>query len=220
MGRIKLTENAVKRLMRKLIQEIADSDRLAEIQGMVSSNPYLKNEVVDSESLLESPEFVLYVSQAGLEHIAERHSDPSKPGSTLLPSVDLKEVLSNMISMPPTESSGGRHKWLGVNVGRVIGGMGVSLEDPDTVESMQDYQMPDGRRETVKIHKGRRTPTSLMSLITTSLGQLSDGRELISIITAFPGGDEVDGVKIPMDRNLFKDQGLYFVVESKKFFLR
>jgi hypothetical protein len=43
VGRIKLTVNVAKRLMRKLIQDVADSDRLPEIQGMVSLNPYLKN---------------------------------------------------------------------------------------------------------------------------------------------------------------------------------
>ncbi len=57
-----------------------------------------------------------------------------------------------------------------------------------------------------------RNPTNEISVITSELGKLSDGKTVISLITMFPGGTKIDGKDIPIDRSQFASQGLYFVV--------
>lgn len=185
-----------------------------EIQTFIDNNDFLKGKLVaNEEDLIESDKFVLLFSDDASRHIKERHSDASKPGSLFDQDINLQEVAKDVISQEPSEQSNGRVKWLAVDTGQEIGGMGVAKADPEEVEEMEDYQMPDGRKETVKISEGERIPTNQLSLITAELGQLEDGRKALSLITMFPGGDEIDGEKIPMDRSQFASQGFYFVVE-------
>ena len=80
--------------------------------------------------------------------------------------------------------------------------------------------MPDGGKEQVKIAPGERKPTSEVSLITAELGTLGNGKKALSMITMFPGGMEVDGVEIPMDRGQFVSKGLYFVVDPSSSLLK
>jgi hypothetical protein len=221
-----LNENGVRQLVRRILHE---SDKPAKIPSeepaivtnareIISTNKFLKDEVVRESDLIEKKDsnYVIFLPASAAKHIKDRHSDPKKPGSTIDTSVNIREIFEKLLEESPTEVAGDRVKWLGVDVGMTVGGMGVAATDPAEVKSMQDYQMPDGRHETVKIRPGQRVPTSKVSLVAASLGRLSDGRELLSVITVFPGGDEVDGVRIPMDRNEFAAQGLYFVVESAK----
>jgi len=90
--------------------------------------------------------------------------------------------------------------------------MGVKLGTPEQVASMTDYQMPDGKKEMVKVDVGERNPTSEISLITSELGELDSGKRVLSLITAFPGGTNVDGVELPVDRGQFANKGLYFMI--------
>lgn len=204
---------------RKLIKEEEQSsgDLAKQIQAMIDENDenaFLKGKLVaKQEDMIESNKFVLLFSEESARHIAERHMDTSKPGS-LFTTKNLRDVAKKLLSMNPSEASGGRVKWLGVNVGSSVGLMGVAKADPEQIQGMQDYQMPDGKKETVKIAKGNRKPTGEVSLITAELGQLTDGRKALSLITMFPGGMEVDGTPIPADRSQFAASGLYFVVSD------
>ena len=40
----------------------------------------------------------------------------------------------------------------------------------------------------------------------------ANDKKLLSLITAFPGGTDVGGKEMPMDRNDFAAAGFYFVV--------
>lgn len=217
MRRRRLNEAAVRRLVRRFLRESTENGGLVgEVQELFQGNAFLRNTVASESNLIEGTKYVAFLSDSTEDHIRVRHSDPSKPGSTIDPSVDVKDVIGKLLELPPTESNGGRVKWLGVDVGMQVGGMGVALATESEVEGMQDYQMPDGKRETVKVAPGRRATTSQASLIAGSVGTLADGRELLSVITVFPGGSWVDGVEIPADRNDFAAKGLYFVVEGAK----
>jgi hypothetical protein len=193
-----------------LKEELSD-----EIQSFIDKNDFLKGKLTaKQEDFVESDKFVLLFSDEASEHIKERHSNASKPGSLFNQDLDLREVAKNVISKEPSEQSSGRVKWIAVDAGEEIGSMGVAKSDPEEVEQMEDYQMPDGRKEMVKISEGEREPTNELSLITAELGELEDGRKALSLITMFPGGDQIDGEKIPMDRSEFASKGFYFVVEK------
>ena len=159
-----------------------------------------------------SDKFVFYVSEQGLGHIKERHQDINKPGSLFSSGVDLRRVIDLLLKKKPTEVDGAKIKWLGVDVGKNIGKMGVSVASLEDIGKMKTYTMPDGRNEKVKIHPGERNDTSEVSLVSMGLGKLDDGRVVLSMLTMFPGGMSVDGVEIPMDRGDFAKSGLYFPV--------
>ena len=128
-----------------------------------------------------------------------------------MPDANLRDVMAKVLSMPASEESGGRVKWLGVDYGSPIGAMGVKVGEPEEVAKMKDYTMPGGRNETVKVAPGERESTGEISLITAELGEM-DGKKVLSLITAFPGGVDVDGKEMPMDRNDFAKEGFYFVL--------
>ena len=194
---------------KKFLNEQLD---LQAAQQLIDANPYLKGKLKASqENIIESNRYILVVSDESLKHIKDRHMDASAPGSLFSPSLDLRAALQRLLSTKPSEDSGGRVKWLGVDAGMEIGHMGVKLGNPAEVQKLKDIKMPGGRNEMVKVTSGNRTPTKEISLITAELGEL-DGRKLLSLITAFPGGTKVDGKEMPMDRNDFADNGFYFVV--------
>ena len=181
-------------------------------QQLIDANPYLKGKLTASpQNMIEGEDYILVVSDESLKHVKDRHQDASAPGSLFDPGLDLRSAMQSMLSQKPDEASGGRVKWLGVDTGGQVGKMGVKLSSPEEVAKMKDYTMPGGRNEVVKITTGERTPTSKLSLITAELGDLG-GKKLLSLITAFPGGTEIDGKEIPMDRNDFAKAGFYFVV--------
>lgn len=194
---------------RRYLKEEVD---LQAAQQLIDANPYLKGKLTATEeSIIEGDSYALVVSDESLGHIKDRHMDASAPGSLFLPEVNLRNVMQSLLSMPPSKESGGRVKWLGVDAGMPVGKMGVKLGDPEEVAKMQDYKMPGDRNEMVKLTSGERDPTNEVSLITAELGDLG-GKKLLSLITAFPGGIEVDGREMPMDRNDFAAMGFYFVV--------
>ena len=194
-----------------ILCEVSEQE-VSKIQSFIDSNQFLKGKIVNINDLIDGDKFVLYVSDDALSHIKERHKDETKPGSIFDVGINLRAVLSKLINLPPSEQSGGRVKWLGVNVGSPIGKMGVKLGSPEQVASMTDYQMPDGKKEMVKVAVGERNPTSEISLITGELGELENGKKVLSLISAFPGGMSVDGVELPMDRGQFASKGLYFMI--------
>ena len=184
-----------------------------EIQALIDKNDFLKGKVTATSSdIVEGDKFVLLFSEDSAKHIAERHSDGNKPGSLFKSGVNLRDVAKKILNTSPSEQTGGRVKWLGVNGGEV-GEMGVAKASPEEVAKMKDYTMPDGGKEQVKIAPGERKPTSEVSLITAELGTLENGKKALSMITMFPGGMKVDGVEIPMDRGQFASKGLYFIVD-------
>lgn len=193
------------------LNEATEQD-VTQVQSFIDNNQFLKGKTVALNDLIDGDKFILYVSDDSLNHIKERHKDESKPGSTFDSSVNLRDVLTNILSKSPSEQSNGRVKWLGVDTGKSIGKMGVKQGTPEEVTNMKDYQMPDGKKEMVKISTGERNPTNEVSVITSELGKLGDGKTVLSLITMFPGGTKVDGKEIPMDRSQFASQGLYFVV--------
>ena len=180
------------------------------IQSIINGNQFVKG-TADKESIIETDKHILFISPESLKHIKERHSDRSKPGSII--TGDLKDIITKTIQKSPSESSGGRVKWLDVKVGNV-GEMGVAKATPEEVSGMTDYTMPDGRKETVKIKQGQRPKTDVFNVITAEIGKDS-GKPVLSIITAFPGPNSIDGAAMPMDRNEFAEKGFYFIVNKK-----
>jgi len=189
------------------------ADISQEIQALIDKNEFLKGKVKATGSdLIEADNFVLLFSEETAGHIAERHLDGAKPGSLFKTGVDLRQVAKKLLNTPPTEEASGRVKWLAANGGKV-GEMGVAKAGPEEVAMMQDYTMPDGRKEAVKIAPGKRKPTSRVNLITAELGTLTNGKKALSLITLFPGGASIDGTEIPMNRGEFAAAGFYFIVD-------
>jgi hypothetical protein len=219
---MKLNEKMLKKYIRQLVlkelyeqdeKENSDSNVVEEIQNLINQNQYLKGQTVNEEDLIENEDYVLFASEDSANHIKERHSDPSKPGSTFEASLNLRGVMEDLLSTTPSQDTGSMVKWLGVDVGSTIGGMGVAHASPEEVEEMEDYQMPEGRREMVKLKRGEeRQPTSEVSLITAKLGDLSNGKTALSLVSMFPGGMTVDRVTIPSDRAAFAKAGFYFAI--------
>ena len=157
-----------------------------------------------------------------MKHIMDRHADAYAPGSLFtLPQEKFYTELEDIIVDPltgkartPTEVDHirGRVKWLEVDLGSTIGKMGVAHADPTQVQAMADYTMPGGRMEKVKVAAGQRVDTSLLSVITAPIGKLQDGREVLSLLTMFPGSNSVNGVDMPNDRSVFASKGFYFVL--------
>lgn len=196
--------------LRKIVHSILNEADFKNIQSIIDGNQFV-NGTANEESIIETNKYILFISPEGLKHIKERHSDRSKPGSII--TGDLKDIITKTIQKSPSESSGGRVKWLDVKVGNV-GEMGVAKATPEEVSGMADYTMPDGRKETVKIKQGQRPKTDIFNVITAEIGKDS-GKPVLSIITAFPGPNSIDGVAMPMDRNEFAEKGFYFIVNKK-----
>ena len=184
-----------------------------EIQPMIDSNPYVSGNA-DATNVLETEKYALYASAEGVEHIVSRHADKYAPGSLLVDGIDLLTIVKSMIQSPPTEvDSRGMVKWLEKDMGKTIGYMGVSKGDPEAVSGYRDYSMQGYNGiEKVKIAPGARSETNLLSLITAKIGQLSDGREALSLVTMFPGGNVIDGTEIPHSRPDFASAGFYFTL--------
>ena len=184
-----------------------------ELQTMIDQNPYVSGQATQANTV-ETEKFVLYASAEGIKHILDRHADRYAPGSLLVDNFDLFGEISKLVQTDPDEKdSRGMVKWLERDLGKTVGYMGVSQADPSVVAQMQDYSMQGYQGiEKVKIAPGERDATSLLSLITASIGQLSDGREALSLVTVFPGGNSVNGVEIPHSRPAFASVGLYFVL--------
>lgn len=195
--------------------ETKEENIVSEMQRMVDGNQFLKGNTVNPDDLIEVEDYVLYASEDAASHILERHVNEMKPGSTFEASLDLRDIMRELLSKSPSESTASMVKWLGVDVGNTVGGMGVAHASPEEVANMEDYTMPDGRKEQVKVQRGGvRAPTSEVSLITAKLGQLSNGKTALSLVTMFPGGTTVDGVTIPPSRADFAKAGLYFVIPA------
>jgi len=184
-----------------------------EIQPMIDGNQYVSGQANES-NVLETEKYVLFASDEGVKHILERHADPYAPGSLLVDNFDLLGEIKKLIATEPSEiDSRGMVKWLEKDLGSACGYMGVAQADPAEVEKMQDYSMQGYKGiEKVKIAPGERAPTNLLSVITAGIGDLTDGRKVLSLVTVFPGGNEVNGVEIPHSRPSFAAVGLYFVL--------
>ena len=184
-----------------------------EIQPMIDENPYVSGQAT-MDNVLESSQYVLYVSKEGMKHIMDRHADAYAPGSLFtLPQEKFYGELEDIIVEFPTEvDARGMVKWIEVDLGSTVGHMGVAYADPEQVKMMADYTMPGGRMEKVKVAAGERKPTSLLSVITAKIGELQDGREVLSLVTMFPGANSIDGHELPHDRNAFAGAGFYFVL--------
>lgn len=184
-----------------------------EIQPLIDSNPYVSG-LADATNVIETDKYVLYASAEGVQHILSRHADKYAPGSLLIDGIDLLAIVKEMIQSPPDEEdSRGMVKWLEKDMGKTIGFMGVSRGNPEDVAGYADYSMQGYQGiEKVKIAPGARSETNLLSLITAKLGVLSDGREILSLVTVFPGSNTIDGVDIPHSRPEFAGAGFYFTL--------
>ena len=193
----------------KFLAEQVDFDKA---QELIDNNPYLKGKLeANEDSMIDSDKYVLFVAEDSLDHVKDRHMDVDAPGSLFKADINLKDTIKNLLGKDPSEEADGRVKWLGVELDEDIGDMGVKLGDHDEVAGMKDYTMPGGRQEDVKIAAGERDSTNKMSLITAELGEL-DGKKVLSLITAFPGGTDIDGKEMPTDRSQFAEEGFYFVL--------
>jgi len=184
-----------------------------EIQDLIDNNQYV-NGTANEDSVIDGKNRILFLSPESKKHVLDRHQDKYAPGSLFNPDVDFNSLIKTFIDTEPDEVGGnGFVKWLGKDVGQNIGSMGVAKGSPEAVAKMKDYTMPDSRTsEIVKVASGAREPTSKFSLIIAPMGNISDGREVFSLVTMFPGGTEIDGTEMPMNRNDFASLGFYFVL--------
>ena len=216
---------------KKFLAEQVDFDKA---QDLINSNAFLRDVVklqATADNMIQgSPEhgnYVLFYSPASLKHIVERHKDPNAPGSLFYGDIK-KSIESTLDNNDPNEFRdkenkrvekpvvGGRVKWINVDAGTDVGEEGIAEASPEKVAGMKDYRMPDPEErfkdedwtpEMVKIAAGERKPTQKINLITGYVGDLEDGKKLITLVTAFPGRGDV-----PLDRRDFAKEGLYFVL--------
>ena len=184
-----------------------------ELQPMIDANPYVSGQATENNTI-ETDKYVLYASDEGVKHILQRHADEYAPGSLLVDNFDLLGEIKKLIATPEDEiDSRGMVKWLERDLGSTCGYMGVAKGDPAEVAQMQDYSMQGYNGvEKVKIAPGEREATNLLSVITAGIGDLTDGRKALSLVTVFPGRNTVGGVEIPHSRPQFAALGLYFVL--------
>ena len=203
----------------KFLAEQVDYDKA---QDLIDSDDFLRDEVklqATADNMIEGGNYVLFYSPDSLEHIKNRHMDADAPGSLFKDDIDLKDTIKKLLRKEPSEK-GDRVKWLGVEVDEEVGKMGVEKASPEEVSAMKDYEMPhppehkkpkDWKPEFIKITGGERKPTKKMTLITGYVGKL-DGKEIISLISAFPGSTKIDGFELPNSRNDYAKEGFYFVL--------
>lgn len=184
-----------------------------EIQPMIDENPYVSGQA-NASNVMETEEYVLYCSPASIEHILSRHADKYAPGSLMVDGIDLLAIVKDLIQTEADEvDSRGMVKWLERDTGSTVGYMGVAKGDPADVANMMDYSMQGYQGiEKIKIAPGERSATNLISLITAKLGEVSDGRTVLSLVTLFPGSNTIDGVEIPHTRPQFASSGFYFTL--------
>jgi hypothetical protein len=212
----------MKLLMENWRKFLAEQVDLAKAQELIDSDAFLRDVVklqATADNMIEGGNYVLFYSPDSLEHIKNRHMDANSPGSLFKDDVNLISAIQSLLAQKPSET-GDRVKWLGVEANEEVGKMGVEKASPEEVSAMKDYEMPhppedkkhkDWKPEFIKITGGERKPTKKMTLITGNVGEL-DGKQIISLITTFPGSTEIDGVEMPMSRNDYAKQGFYFVL--------
>ena len=127
-----------------------------EIQPMIDENPYVSGQAT-ANNVVESSQYVLYVSKEGMKHIMDRHADAYAPGSLFTRSQEnIYSELKDILTFPAEIDARGMVKWLEVELGSTVGKMGVAYADPSEVAQMADYTMPGGRMEKVKVAPGER----------------------------------------------------------------
>lgn len=213
-----------KYLKNLIIEMVHDHNMESELQDLVNSNQYIRGQKVilsgDKKNVLESDEYMLFFSEYSQNHIKERHSDPKKPGSLFNSNIDLKDIALDFINrVTPTKETATNVNWLSISSPSIVGSMGLAIaksKEEFNNLNLEDYVMPDGNRELVKIKRnGKRKPTNKVSMITAKLGKISNGKEFLSLVTMFPGDSEIDGVEIPSERSELENKLMYFITENK-----
>lgn len=218
----------MKLIMENFNKFLAEQVDLDNAQKLIDSDDFLRDKVeleARADNMIQGGDYVLFYKD--LDHIKERHKDPNAPGSLFYGDIK-KSIESTLNNNPPNEFAdkenkraegpvvGGRVKWINVDAGTDVGEEGIAEASPEEVEGMKDYRMPDPPErfkgegwtpEMVKIAAGERKPTQKINLITGYVGDLEDGKKLITLVTAFPGRGDV-----PLDRRDFAKEGLYFVL--------
>ena len=185
-----------------------------EIQPMIDSNPHVSGQA-DATNVIETDKYVLYCSPAGIKHILSRHADKYAPGSLMVDGIDLMTIVKDLVQTEADVKGDdrGMYKWMERDTGSTVGYMGVAKGDPADVANMVDYSMQGYHGiEKVKIAPGERAATNLISLITAKIGEVPDGRTVLSLVTLFPGSNTIGGVEIPHSRPQFASSGFYFTL--------
>jgi hypothetical protein len=210
---MRLTKQKLYKLIKETMYE-NEQNALGQVQAMVDGNKWLKGTQVNEGDLIPiSDKVLLYASEEGMKHIKDRHQDANAPGSLIYPNVNIKELILAIMKTPPNSTGRGMVKWEGISSpGGPVGQMGLAAAAPEKVAELQDYKMPGGRGEVVKVAPGKRKETKEVTLVTSNIGSLEDGRMVLSLVTLYPGGMDVDGVQVPFDRGAFAAAGIYFVL--------
>lgn len=182
----------------------------------------IKGTTVTIDDLKEVGDYVVIFTDHTLQYIKSKHRSRSSPGSYIDPAINIKSATYECIAKnAPLENSEKYASWQ-VNMGKTIGFMGVSKTKPEELLRNDKFKkntvtFPTSndkiKTETFYVTHGNREPSDILNLITYKCGSLPSGKEVIFIVTMFPGGSEIGGEAIPRERSEFAEKGFYFVVE-------
>lgn len=214
-----ITRKYLKKLIVEMIQEQNTQSLESEMQDLVDANQYIRGQKVvlsgSKKNILESDEYCLFFSEISEDHIKERHKDPKKPGSLFIQNINLKDIALDYLNRVNPIVTSTNVNWIAIPNSSVIGSMGLEIaSNKEEYDKLEDYIMPDYKRELVKIKVGKRQPTNKLTMITAKLGTLSNGKEFLSLVTMFPGDTKINNIEIPKERSDFDKELLYFVVEK------
>lgn len=209
----------------------SEDNTLVEIKKIIDGNQYITDKNVTSDKLIYSDKWIIYISEATIDHI-ESHMSPSvdlgdAPGSYY--TQNWKKGVETVISK--YEPSVGdkppfRTAWTGVDAGIEVGFVTIGFDEnlkSDKLDGYKSYTYDRPVRdtkvkETIFVKEEESIKTNFLTVVGSKIGEV-DGKGLISLWTTYPDfkDGKIDGKEIPMDRNKFKENGFYFTC-SKEFF--
>lgn len=202
----------------------SNENTLSEIKKIIDGNQYISDKNVTAEKIIESDNWIIYISQQTLDHI-ESHLSPSKelgdaPGSYY--TKDWKKGIEKIISSYEPQSSSNppfRTAWTGLDAGVNVGYVTVGFSEDLKAGKLEGFKKYTYKRpmqgkmidETIIVKVEEASSTNFMTVVGSKIGEVS-GKGLISLWTSYPDfkDGKIDGKTIPMDRNLFEEQGFYF----------
>ena len=201
-----------------------NQSEISDIKKIIDDNEFISDKNVTENKLIESENWIIYISKQTLEHI-ESHLKPSTelgdaPGSYY--TKDWKKGLENVISNYDPQSSPNppfRTAWVGLDAGTTVGYVTIGYSEQIINGDLSGlkkytYDRPirgEKVKETILIKEEDATPTNFLTVVGSKIGEVN-GKGLISLWTTYPDfkDGKIEGKSIPMNRNEFEENGFYF----------